>query len=1454
MTRNVDTLYPVTPLQHGMLHHSQLDRASGVYVEQFSCVLEGELDAGRFQAAWTDAVHRHDVLKTMFIRLHEEKPVQVVRQQVALPFHRLDWRAIPAEEQERRFESLLAQDRRAGFDPSIAPLMRLHLADLGGRRHRFLWTYHHAILDGWSMPVLLKEVFDRYASAAPAPPARGDYRHYVAWLRAQDMDQARDFWRGRLHGYRVPLDFALPLAPAAVSAAAAGSAAVPRRLARVNAAMPATWLQRATLLCRAQRITLNTLCQGAWSMLLSLYADRDDVVYGTVVSGRPPELAGADTMVGLFIATVPARITLPAGMPVMDWLRQLQSDTQQAERMACCPLSDILQGAQVPRQQALFETLYVFENYPGHAALGTLAQAHGLAVHDVRALEETHYPLALIVLPAAGLQFQLTYDTARFADAAIAGLAAQLRGLLEQIVQHEAGTLDDLSLAPAEPASAAPPARQPAPDSLLALVSGHARAAPDRVAHEVAHDAGQVAHGTDYRTLARWAQHALQLWRAAGHRPGDRVLLCGGDGAWALAVLLAGLAHGVQCVLPDHDVDLPGLLDAGPAALGPYTATACVATPGSRPVPAGIRCDVFAVDVQEPDVQNLHAQHPSDPTRGACLLVGMEAGEWSMLRYDQAQILITAQAFARACPAGTARHVPIAGPALRHQHLWTALFALGDGLTLHDLGTCTAHELAARAASAGLHWHSVRFGAVQTRRLGDPAPLPAGAKLRCDHCIADLRSLSPAGAAQLQGLAASAALVQELVWPPRSLPHAWQPRAQPAGPGSQGPWALHATLGVVDRNLRPAATGAYGRLTVRGASVPAALLRNGMPAADRLLATRGGALLLTDLRAWHDGAGCQAQLPCATSALAEPDPRVQEVQRRLGRELAVVERLTPQRDWELTVFHAAVPGLPADEDALQIRSACAALGLPAVTLVALAQWPRGARGVDLPALLRGDYQAAQPAVRVAPRDALESALHAIWAGLLKRDAIGVDENYFELGGQSLLASVMLYKIEETLGLPVDMETLLRHPTIAGLARAIRSGTAAGATDPPVQPDLARDAVLADDIVPHAPYRAPDAGPQHVFLTGATGFLGTHLLADLLHKTQAQVHCLVRAATPPAGHARLAAALKAHGLWQEVHAGRIVAVPGQLDQPGLGLPAAQFEQLAQTIDVIYHNGAMVNFIYPYASQRQVNVLATQDVLRMACLHKTKPLHYVSTVGVLNRHADRIDETLAVPLHDYLMGGYEQSKWVAEQLVGLAARRGLPVAIYRPSRIVGHSRTGRINTDDLFCRLIKGIVLFGKAPRDTGFDNMLPVDLVSRIIIDASLDPAVQGRAVHVVNPHWSSMDALLDFIENEGHALVRTDYESWLAALAAHVRREPGHPLAMLIPVLKKLNPMQDPTVGRQLPIAHENMQRFAPAAARDAAGSPLPWLRASFDHFYESGFLAQPQAQVQAPTDEVVAP
>jgi thioester reductase-like protein len=343
-------------------------------------------------------------------------------------------------------------------------------------------------------------------------------------------------------------------------------------------------------------------------------------------------------------------------------------------------------------------------------------------------------------------------------------------------------------------------------------------------------------------------------------------------------------------------------------------------------------------------------------------------------------------------------------------------------------------------------------------------------------------------------------------------------------------------------------------------------------------------------------------------------------------------------------------------------------------------------------------------------------------------------------------------------------------------------------------DLRAEAALAPDIRPCGSPADTSAPPRHVFFTGATGFLGAFLVRDLLAQTRATVHCLVRAPDAAAGLSRIRRSLESYSLWDPSMSARIVAVPGDLKEPLLGLTPAGFDALAERIDAIYHSGAEVNYIKPYASHKAANVLGTQEILRLACRRRTKPVHHISTIGIIGhvgyftgartvRESDDLDRW-ADYLHTDM--GYSQSKWVAEKLVWNAHSRGVPVTVFRPGFIMGHSETGVAHVTDFVSRMIKGCVEMRCAPDlPAQSKELVTVDYVSQAIVRLSCRPGSLGKAFHLVPPpsHRLDLNGFFDLLGARGYPLVRLPYAEWCEELLTRIRRAGDNPFLPLLPML-----------------------------------------------------------------------
>jgi thioester reductase-like protein len=493
----------------------------------------------------------------------------------------------------------------------------------------------------------------------------------------------------------------------------------------------------------------------------------------------------------------------------------------------------------------------------------------------------------------------------------------------------------------------------------------------------------------------------------------------------------------------------------------------------------------------------------------------------------------------------------------------------------------------------------------------------------------------------------------------------------------------------------------------------------------------------------------------------------------------VVAREDQPGEKRLVGYVAAVDGQRPDVEQLrrELQKSLPEYLVPSV-IVALDSLPLNANGkVDRKALPAPEYR---PREWRGPRTPQEEILCSLFAETLGVARVGLDDNFFELGGDSIVSLQMVNRAR-TAGLPITPRDIFQYQTVGELADAIEQN-GSGAAE--IIRDLAVEAVLDTDIAPTAETRAA-SDMAHVMLTGASGFLGAFLLSELLRRTRATVYCLVRSPNAKEGGMRIQEKLRSFGLWDESLSARIVPVPGDLSRPLLGLSREQFEEMAETIDTIYHNGALVNTVYPYELLKPANVLGTQEILRMASRRRLKPVHFVSTLSVIapvngNGHTSALTEAQLLENWQNLSTGYAQSKWVAEKLISIAGSRGIPVTIYRPGFISASAQTGAANLNDSISRFVLACMQLGAVPDINAEINMMPVDYVSRAIIALSMRDDVFGRALNLVNLHSTSFQDISDCLLSSDLPMQRVSYEEWRArcghngALSALLEFYPEH--------------------------------------------------------------------------------
>ncbi|HEY0079186.1 MAG TPA: amino acid adenylation domain-containing protein [Pyrinomonadaceae bacterium] len=438
----IENVYPLSHTQLGILFHSLYAPQQGTYHILLSYEVLGKLNVGALKRAWQKVLERHAVLRTGFVWEVAEEPVQVVEQHVELPFEEHDWRALSGEEQQERLQAYLEADRLSGFDLRRPPLMRLSLLRLGDERHFFTWSHHHILLDGWCVPLILKDVFTLYETESRGESVQLErgrpYSDYIAWLGRQDLKKAETFWRETLAGFSAPTPLPADNPPAV-------SPSESREYGEHEIRLSARLTDDLKTVARQHRLTLNSIVQGAWALLLSRYSGEPDVVFGITVSGRPADLNGVETMVGLFINTLPLRVRIDGDEAISKLLSQVHEQQVEIQQYEYSPLVEVQGWSELAKGTSLFESILVFENYPVDAELRRQSST-SLEVRDVRTHELTNYPLTLVVSPGENILVRMSFQKQRFQQETIARMLGTLETLLEGIADDAAQVVSELPL------------------------------------------------------------------------------------------------------------------------------------------------------------------------------------------------------------------------------------------------------------------------------------------------------------------------------------------------------------------------------------------------------------------------------------------------------------------------------------------------------------------------------------------------------------------------------------------------------------------------------------------------------------------------------------------------------------------------------------------------------------------------------------------------------------------------------------------------------------------------------------------------------------------------------------------------------------------------------------------------------------------------------------------------
>jgi amino acid adenylation domain-containing protein/non-ribosomal peptide synthase protein (TIGR01720 family) len=440
--RGIEDIYPLSPMQEGLLFHSLYAPQGGLYVEQVQNRFRGALDLKALRTAWERVQERHAILRSSFRWEGLRRPLQVVAEQSSLRWHEEDWRGRSREELEKRLREYARAERESGFDMSEGPLHRYQVLRLADQEWQLVWSFHHILLDGWCLSLVLEEVYAIYDSLVrgeelalerPRP-----YRDYIGWLQQQDLKAAESYWRKRLAGFRAPTQLNVETSNENET----------RSYGEQNLEVSKGATKALETLAREQQVTLNTVVQGAWAVLLSRYSGEHDVVYGVTVSGRPAELAGVEQMVGLFVNSLPLRVQVESDAEVGTWLQRLQAEQAEMRQYEYSPLVEVQGWSEVDRGVGLFETLLAYANHPVTTMTGEQTGSSEAAVQHEQewAMERTNYPLTLMVRPGERLLLRLLYEERHYSAKTVETVLQHLDQVLVSMAAGAQQRLGDLRM------------------------------------------------------------------------------------------------------------------------------------------------------------------------------------------------------------------------------------------------------------------------------------------------------------------------------------------------------------------------------------------------------------------------------------------------------------------------------------------------------------------------------------------------------------------------------------------------------------------------------------------------------------------------------------------------------------------------------------------------------------------------------------------------------------------------------------------------------------------------------------------------------------------------------------------------------------------------------------------------------------------------------------------------
>ncbi|MGK3993744.1 myxochelin non-ribosomal peptide synthetase MxcG [Sorangium sp. So ce1024] len=1388
-----DAGWPLSAAQHGIWLGQQLAPASPVYNAGECVEIPGPVDLDVLEAAVRQAVSEAETLHMRFTT-EADGPRQRLDPSPDIHVHRVDVGAAP--DPWAAAQAWMRDDLRAPADLARGPLFTQALLTAGPDRTFWYQRAHHIALDGFGFSLVARRVAEVYTARvegrASAGGAFGPLRQVVeedlAYRASPDLERDRAFWLERFADRPEPVS--LSDTPSLMS---------PDSL-RQTASLAPSSVERLQAAARGARATWPDVVVAATAAYLHRLTGAPEVVLGLPVMGR---LGSASLRVpSMVMNIVPLRVPVRPGASLSDVARQVAGELRALRPHLRYRYEQLRRDLRlIGGDRRLFGPVVNIMPFDYDLRFaGQRAVAHNISAGPVEDLSIGVYARS----DGRGPRIDIDANPACYGAEELAAHARRFLAFLEALSAAPEQAIEraelELPRATARRAADRAPRGEARPGAVLdggplsaparpvvAQIVERARERPDAIALE--HGPARVSYGA----LLRGAKRLAARLAARGAGPDALVAVLLPRGVEAVTAILGALFAGAGYLPLDPNGPrsrTEAILDDARPALVITTAEHAALVTGDRAASVvlfeegidGSTDDALSAAPAEAAEEHLaYVIYTSGSTgrpngvmidRGALAhFVAAATHRYDLRRDDRVMQFAplhfdasVEEIFVTLCAGATL--------VLRTEEMLQSVPRLLDacaerGVTVLDLPTAFWHELAYSVSTGAASLP----GSVRTVIIGGEAALPervarwrraVGPRARLLNTYGPTEATVVAAAATLSGDGAAGSDDDEV---PIGTP---LPGVRAAILDAEGRLAPVGDVGELHLIGPGLARGYLGRPELTAARFVVLDRIEGRPRAYRtgdLVRQRDDGQMLFVGRV-------DDELKISGHRVDPLEVEAALLRHPAVREAAVVGHTQADGGKRLCAFVVAdAPAPPAAELRRHAQSLLPAAAIPSA-FVLTDRLPRTSSGkIDRKALRETTSSAApaDPRPAAAPATPLERQVLRVWEQVLGVSGLSPDDDFFERGGQSLQTIQVANRLSVDLGREIPVALVFRHPTVASLARALDQAEQAegpARAGGGVPGALLADAELPADVVPPSIAPAgPRRRPRQVVLTGASGFVGAHLLHELLARTEARVVCLVRAEGEAHAAERLRRALSGQRLPLAGFEARVLAVPADLALPRLGLSAERFHQLAAECDAIYHNAAVVSVMRDYRSLRAANVLGTREVLRLAAAGRPKPVHHVSTLAVAPplSLSPEVAEAF-VPPHAGLRDGYQQSKWVAERLVQQAGERGLPVAVYRLGRVVGAPGAGRINEQDLVFRLLRAGIPAGLLPDLDVREVWTPVDYVARAIVRLSLGDQPPLAVYNVAPAPEVRLTELFDWARDYGYAVERCPVPAWRARL------------------------------------------------------------------------------------------